>query len=68
MTHLTNQLEMREPIVEDNFKYIVILENIISDIPPSGYLQPKLVHVQVDFLINSLEGDWKTLAELIHQL
>ena len=59
---------MREPIVRDNFEYIVILEDIICDVPPSSYLRLNLVHVQVGFLINRLEWDWKILVKWIHQL
>ena len=30
---------------------------------PSSHTRPNLIHAQVEFLINHLEGDWRALAE-----
>ena len=34
--------------------------------PPSSYIRPSLIHAQVEFLINHLEGDWRALTKGIH--
>ena len=62
ITHWISRWMDSEPIVGDIFNFLDILEGILRDVPLSSFVRPSLMHAQVDFLINHMEEEWRTLA------
>ena len=63
VVHWNSRWADNEPMTEDVFDRLDILEGILRDVLPNSFVRPSLMNAQVDFLVDHLEGVWGDLAE-----
>ncbi|XP_052187706.1 uncharacterized protein LOC127798285 [Diospyros lotus] len=68
LSHWANRIEARgNPQNEDMNVFLLAMEEIIDDVPPSYRQMVDLSEFQIGFLIDQLEGEWKTFAQWLWQ-
>ena len=63
VVHWNSRWADQEPVTEDVFDRLSILEGLLRDVPPSSFVRPTLMTAQIDFLVGHMEGVWGDLAE-----
>ena len=68
LSHWANRIEAQgNPQDEDMNVFLLAMEEIIDDVPPSYRQLVDLSEFQIGFLIDQFEGEWKTFAQWLWQ-